>query len=75
MVSDLADQPTKRGVTGQVDSVIWSPNPDSDPAGDLALVERDSPVMTYSLFNPVTGQINPLPDILGLNFQSWYWRK
>jgi hypothetical protein len=75
IISDLAGLQVTRDENGGVKAVIWSPNPDSDPASDLELVLSNSLPMSYSLNNPVTGHNNPLPGFSGLNFQGWFWRK
>ena len=72
---ESASQLVRRDYSGNVGSVIWSPNPDSSPANDLGLVESNSPTMPFYLYNPLTGHVNPLSDFAGSNFQGWYWRK
>jgi hypothetical protein len=70
-----ANEPARRDYSGNVGSVTWSPNPDSNPDNDLGMVESNSPTMPYYLLDPSTGQINPLSDFAGSDFQGWYWRK
>jgi hypothetical protein len=71
--------PTGRSITRvyteRVDSVYWSPNPDSNPAEDLALLKSYDPSFPYTLYEPVTDSTIPLPDFTGSFFEGWYWRK
>jgi hypothetical protein len=62
-----------RVVTEKVDSVSWSPNPDSNPANDWALFA--SPDQPYRLYNPATHATIVLPDFKGSYLRGWYWRK
>ncbi len=70
-----ASQTATLDYTGNVNSVTWCPNPDSNTANDLALLEKSSPSLYYYLYNPSTGLTNPLPDFTGSYFQGWFWRK
>ena len=72
---DSASQTAMRDYSGRVGSVIWSPNPDSDPANDWGLLETNSPALPYYLYNAGTRLTNPLSDFTGSYFQGWYWRK
>jgi WD40-like Beta Propeller Repeat len=72
---DSASQTARRDYTGRVGAVIWSPDTDSNPANDWGLLETNSPVLPYYLYNTVTGLTNPLSDFTGSYFQGWYWRK
>jgi WD40 repeat protein len=55
-------------------NVYWCPNPDRDPAKDLALFET-SYQSIYRLFNPTTGILSSLSDFKGSSFLGCYWRK
>ncbi|MGA2490389.1 MAG: hypothetical protein ABSF99_09455 [Anaerolineales bacterium] len=70
---DSASKTATRVYTARVDSVTWSPNPDSNLANDLALLDCYIPPFYY-LYNPVTDVTNPL-DFNGSDFGGWYWRK
>jgi hypothetical protein len=72
---ESANKSTRRDYSGNVSSVTWSPNPDSNPANDLGMVESNSPTMPFYLYNPLTGLTNPLSYFVGYFFQGWYWRK
>ena len=58
-------------MTGNVDSVEWNSNPNQD----LALVSSGSAAKEYSLYDPVTGQILPLPGFTGEDFGGWLWSR
>jgi WD40 repeat protein len=72
---DSSSQTAMRDYSGRVGSVIWSPNPDSNPANEWGLLETNSPALPYYLYNPGTRRTNPLSDFTGSYFQGWYWRK
>ncbi|HVM71067.1 MAG TPA: hypothetical protein VMT91_04870 [Anaerolineales bacterium] len=58
-------------LTGKVDSVNWSSNPDQD----LALVSSGSTAAEYSLYDPGTEQVLPLSGFSGEDFGGWLWSR
>ena len=72
---DSDNKSITRIYSDRVDSVIWSPDPDSNPSNDLALFVNVNQTIPYHLYNPITGITNPLSDFSGSYFGGWYWRK